>query len=1111
GETLGAALGLRTAADVRLPEVAAHVDRSREAKVPLPFRVYQWMERGLSEGWLDGAQLRERLSGRAWVCSDDGEYHRHEHVLGVRALEQFGQRRGYWERGRQHCPTLCRLFGIRDAVSPAVLVAFLEEIADDAQTRGDQVLLATEPALPRMMLRAYAALGAHDEAPPAPLVLCRQCGGEGAGALRLRPPEDPLVLRSDSPALEAMFAAAGTFFAAAAGPLEDRAAIDAYYETCGLARLRDAYEIEVDDVGEDLAPHYAEAIAGLRASLRGLLGTLPRIQLQRTHLSSEGWAYRTRLAPLASTGPIRVRAGLRVHYVLRGVGRARAHATAVYDPHVGALLVDQAVVDDPGANITGLAQGIMACIYDGAGEQQLVDIVELLLRLGTRERMDAYLDQRFFPTAAEPALDPGARLAARVGELFDYGLDRRLSARFEELQGRALDRWREPSLFAAVPADPEQAVRTVVARLLGAIELTDAGQPLVEALALLLSAASLSDVPAGLLAPPLSRPEPELDPSTRPEPASGPTTNPPEDSPDQGSLAQLEARLAELIGRREPPSRSGASPGPDDEGLRDVLLPPAIDRPPRDTDDHGWLDDLADPTDSANGAAPNHIEPPPTAEGGFWSRLARRLGFADEVPTPARPPWAERGANVLAPTPFVGPQLWVRGAALRELATQRVPMGLLHQPRVLPAPYRYVVHTLGSDFEPSTQRWQPRPLPRLPGLYEGEPSGSTVAFAGTLAPGRSVVPIPLYGDIVRMEVVDADPKRVQPRGRAAAGSAVVEVHGDTPVQIRYEVSLRRPPILTEGHVEGWPLPRPTVALHELPRPVREWIERNPSAERGAWEQARRVEAFVQRHYLYDLEFRERAEVERAARELRPGHGNHHLELLHASADATVLGRGVCYELNVLVVEMLRHLGIPSMVAIGWMLDEGFADRPDHLFALAAIPSASGTCLVPLDASTGPRGPVRPLAGAAPPEVSLAPAARPAIAEPGGGWAGHVLGGPEREVAVDEHVHQLQRMLRAELDRERAALRRVIRIAEAAYGLEGSLTSGSADDVSMLRSRAIEVLGDPARLAPMLAVIRGELDQAPQVPELVQALVRDGLATVQAVPSYRVRPADERSS
>ena len=132
-----------------------------------------------------------------------------------------------------------------------------------------------------------------------------------------------------------------------------------------------------------------EAIRGLRTSLQGLLGVLPRVRLQRTHLSAEAWVYEARLAPLARTGRIQARDGLEVDYVLDGVGRARTRAMAVYDPGAGALLVDTRVLLEPDTTLTGLAQGLMACIYDGPSEEQLVDIQVIIGTLETLARSGA--------------------------------------------------------------------------------------------------------------------------------------------------------------------------------------------------------------------------------------------------------------------------------------------------------------------------------------------------------------------------------------------------------------------------------------------------------------------------------------------------------------------------------------------------------------------------------------------------------------------------------------------------------------------------------------------------------------------------------------------------
>jgi transglutaminase-like putative cysteine protease len=89
--------------------------------------------------------------------------------------------------------------------------------------------------------------------------------------------------------------------------------------------------------------------------------------------------------------------------------------------------------------------------------------------------------------------------------------------------------------------------------------------------------------------------------------------------------------------------------------------------------------------------------------------------------------------------------------------------------------------------------------------------------------------------------------------------------------------------------------------------------------------------------------------------LRKGHGNHHLQLLHANADHRYLGRGVCMELNSMVVEMIRHLGLPAAVATGWCFKNKNVTDPDHLFAVAFVRSPVGVCPLPLEAATGEGG------------------------------------------------------------------------------------------------------------------------------------------------------------
>jgi hypothetical protein len=104
GDELCHRLGFRGTRDIRVEEVVHHIEVRAGAGTLVPFRVYQWLEEGLVQKWLDAGALAGLLGTRPWVCTDDGQYFNHRQVLGVRALHLFGGHRGYWERGRAECP-----------------------------------------------------------------------------------------------------------------------------------------------------------------------------------------------------------------------------------------------------------------------------------------------------------------------------------------------------------------------------------------------------------------------------------------------------------------------------------------------------------------------------------------------------------------------------------------------------------------------------------------------------------------------------------------------------------------------------------------------------------------------------------------------------------------------------------------------------------------------------------------------------------------------------------------------------------------------------------------------------------------------------------------------
>jgi len=54
---------------------------------------------------------------------------------------------------------------------------------------------------------------------------------------------------------------------------------------------------------------------------------------------------------------------------------------------------------------------------------------------------------------------------------------------------------------------------------------------------------------------------------------------------------------------------------------------------------------------------------------------------------------------------------------------------------------------------------------------------------------------------------------------------------------------------------------------------------------------------------------------------------------------------------VLACELLRRAGVPAAVCTGWTFESGQVSEPDHLWAIALLPSDRGPRWMPVDAST----------------------------------------------------------------------------------------------------------------------------------------------------------------
>lgn len=924
-ERLDGRLELREAGDARLPELLRHLDECTGQGEPLSARFYRHLETGLVDRRLDPGELSRHLSERAWVLSDDGLYFNHRKVLATPAFRLFGDRRGSWEGATARYPSLCRLFGIPDRVRPEDVESFLREVAGGSPAE-----------LGRRLGNCYAFLAEASHPVPRSLaVILARRGSE----VRLLPAETPGLVRSDTPSLEALFEQVGRLWVADPGPPGSEQEVDRFYRLMGIPRLREAYSVSVAAGGRDRTDGMQLELQRLRRLLRALLEVMPRVRLQRTQLAAEGWVFGERLAGLAGAGAIRAIEGLKVLYSLPGVGSTAHEAAAAFDSAGQRLLLEAAVLAEPRGHTTGLAAGLTACVYDGPGEEQVTDILEILIPLGTREAMDAYLDRRHFPVSHErSSRNP---LAERLGELLDYGLHRRLERAFPELDGAEFERWR----------NAQEADARALYRLLG----VEPSREAVKTLEQLLAEQDLEKLPAALREP-------------QPEPIAPP-------------------------------------PAP-------AELRPAARRV-------------------------EAVEPNP----GLWNRLTDWLGNALKETLPR---WAVSD-NGLTPMEQVESQLWATPKAVQQLREAPSRAGLTFAPSPLQEPHVYGLFSPAGQFDPRRQRWLPGLLARLP-LAGTTFTDRVVEFNGTLLPGESRLPMPLYSRLEgRPRVSGRAGTSATLKGPDAQGGWTVKVEGQTPVNVSYQVRLGNPPRPTAGRPSADPgLVEPTVPLAGLPPEVREWVARTAADPRPDWEKALAAQEFVRRRYRYDEEYLLRPDARRAQAGLVSGQGNHHLEILHAGRQESSLGAGICYELNVMVLELLRHLGIPSLLATCWVFDLGRVDRPDHLIALALVTGAEGDCLLPLDAAADSLGPRHPLG------------------------------------QVDEELQLLQR----------AAL---------ALGLPPS--SDKAD----LRRAALAAVGSEPLLELYLRCLRGDLEQVLELPPGVEELYRQGLVKVLKVDAYSVTP------
>ncbi len=310
--------------------------------------------------------------------------------------------------------------------------------------------------------------------------------------------------------------------------------------------------------------------------------------------------------------------------------------------------------------------------------------------------------------------------------------------------------------------------------------------------------------------------------------------------------------------------------------------------------------------------------------------------------------------------------------------------GVGFTPRALPAPHAYATALVADRFDRRTQQWTAEA--DMPFASRGSASmvggEAHVTFEGRFPAGQSTLPLPSFSTIRDFSADRSDARLLTDRD----GRPLLVATGDTVV--RYAAALEPLPDFDDTRdAEAMLAARTSPSLlartvpdEDLPDEAHELVDRLARGASSLLARAVEIREFVRTRYRYDPDYLEDPALTRWLATVSRGRANGRIAALHAGRDATHLGRGVCFELNVLCCELLRRARIPAAVCTGWVLTRGEVSEPDHLWAVALVPTASGPRFVPIDASTTREGrPLqvqRPLAGTWRPRPGARSAAMP---------------------------------------------------------------------------------------------------------------------------------------
>ncbi len=415
-----------------------------------------------------------------------------------------------------------------------------------------------------------------------------------------------------------------------------------------------------------------------------------------------------------------------------------------------------------------------------------------------------------------------------------------------------------------------------------------------------------------------------------------------------------------------PPSRSQPSPSGRDAAAHEAAEPapsaPVRDAPASDALDtekslwakvRGWFggdeDEDKDEVEEVEKDAPSPREallPADAGRGGDRSPAPPEPDESVPFTVPDQSQWFQTTDSVTS-------QLDSQGTFSRD-RTAAAEFGYHFSPSDLPFPYRYAPVSITGDFHPASQTWLPiRGQLVASGRRALAPGTFAVALRGYLPRGMNLFPTPLYGRLTAVDgrgarhIDGADGRHYIAMKEPAAVACTVEL--DTAPEFE-DASVHQTLHPTDPDAVRRLLAA-TVPDSDLPDEVLALCEDVRVSDEAALSKALRVKRFLQTRYFYDPSYLEDASVARWLRRATRGRANVHIAALHALGDSRHLGRGVCFELGVMACELLRRVGIPAAISKGWVWEGGQLAAPDHLWAMALLPSNAGPRWVPIDPAT----------------------------------------------------------------------------------------------------------------------------------------------------------------